>query len=233
MARLTRFLHERRYFHKDLYLCHFYIPARTQRAAGVARSRPHDRLSSPWASCVDLAVVASQGPGPTVVFSADVEGVTARDQLRFWRLYLEPEYAVGTRDWLLGWCAARDNAIAAITTKRMDLMNIAFCYESVLPARGGCETYISDLARRLIADNHEVHLYACRWDATALPQAMKYHSLAPDASARVFCVLGGSPGNVCAPWHGAGHDVTVGFDKTYGQDVLYPQGGLHAASFRA
>ena len=26
------------------------------------------------------------------------------------------------------------------------------------------------------------------------------------------------------------HDVTVGFDKTYGQDVLYPQGGLHAAS---
>src|SRR5438309_754496 len=27
-------------------------------------------------------------------------------------------------------------------------MNIAFCYESVLPARGGCETYISDLARR-------------------------------------------------------------------------------------
>ena len=28
-------------------------------------------------------------------------------------------------------------------------MNIAFCYESVLPARGGCEHYISDLARRL------------------------------------------------------------------------------------
>jgi UDP-glucose:(heptosyl)LPS alpha-1,3-glucosyltransferase len=30
---------------------------------------------------------------------------------------------------------------------------------------------------------------------------------------------------------GQGHDVTIGFDKTYGQDVLYPQGGLHAASF--
>src|SRR5262249_41070701 len=26
------------------------------------------------------------------------------------------------------------------------------------------------------------------------------------------------------------HDVTIGFDKTWGQDVLYPQGGLHAAS---
>jgi UDP-glucose:(heptosyl)LPS alpha-1,3-glucosyltransferase len=28
----------------------------------------------------------------------------------------------------------------------------------------------------------------------------------------------------------AHHDVSVGFDKTWGQDVLYPQGGLHAAS---
>src|SRR5207249_6688483 len=25
-------------------------------------------------------------------------------------------------------------------------------------------------------------------------------------------------------------DVSIGFDKTWGQDVLYPQGGLHAAS---
>src|SRR5262249_23576112 len=26
------------------------------------------------------------------------------------------------------------------------------------------------------------------------------------------------------------HDVSIGFDRTWGQDVLYPQGGLHAAS---
>src|SRR5438094_4690271 len=56
-------------------------------------------------------------------------------------------------------------------------MNIAFCYESVLPARGGCETYIADLARRLLADRHEVHLYACRWDEEALPEGMVYHAL--------------------------------------------------------
>jgi UDP-glucose:(heptosyl)LPS alpha-1,3-glucosyltransferase len=41
-------------------------------------------------------------------------------------------------------------------------MDIALCYESVLPARGGCEHYISDLARRLARDGHAVHLYACR-----------------------------------------------------------------------
>jgi UDP-glucose:(heptosyl)LPS alpha-1,3-glucosyltransferase len=108
-------------------------------------------------------------------------------------------------------------------------MNIAFCYENVLPARGGCETYIADLARRLVADRHEVHLYACRWDASALPAGLHYHPLAARRSLRFL-----------RPWRfglaceralrGADHQVTVGFDKTWGQDVLYPQGGLHAAS---
>jgi UDP-glucose:(heptosyl)LPS alpha-1,3-glucosyltransferase len=28
----------------------------------------------------------------------------------------------------------------------------------------------------------------------------------------------------------ARHDVSIGFDKTWGQDLLYPQGGLHSAS---
>ena len=56
-------------------------------------------------------------------------------------------------------------------------MNIAFCYESVLPARGGCETYIADLARRLVADRHQVHLYACRWDAQALPSGIQFHPI--------------------------------------------------------
>ena len=47
-------------------------------------------------------------------------------------------------------------------------MDIALCYESVLPARGGAETYIGDLARRLARDGHAVHLYACRWNASSL-----------------------------------------------------------------
>src|SRR5260221_537655 len=76
-------------------------------------------------------------------------------------------------------------------------MNIAFVYENVLPERGGCETYIADLARRLVVDRHETHLYARR----AL-RALEGHT----------------------------HDVTIGFDKTFGQDILYPLGGLHSAS---
>lgn len=108
-------------------------------------------------------------------------------------------------------------------------MRIAFCYEKVLPARGGCATYIADLARRMVSDAHEVHLYTCRWDPAALPQALHVHELAPPRGPRWL-----------RPWRfgaaceealrQARHDVSLGFDKTWGQDVLYPQGGLHAAS---
>lgn len=108
-------------------------------------------------------------------------------------------------------------------------MDIALCYESVLPNRGGAETYIGDLSRRLARDGHAVHLYACRWDANALPASIHYHRLEVPGGPRFL-----------RPWRfaaacekalaGGHHDVTVGFDKTWGQDVLYPQGGLHAAS---
>src|SRR5919199_5419739 len=107
-------------------------------------------------------------------------------------------------------------------------MKIAFCYESVLPRRGGCETYIASLARRLAADGHEVHLYAGSWDASALPAALRYHRVAVGRCPRFL-----------RPWYfgaacrralaGAGHAVTVGFDKITGVDVLYPQGGVYAA----
>src|SRR5262245_43945939 len=108
-------------------------------------------------------------------------------------------------------------------------MDIAFCYESVMPARGGCETYIADLARRLVVDGHDVHLYACRWDAAALPAALHIHP-----------IPAGRRPPVLRPWRFAAacadalrrrsHQVSIGFDKTWGQDVLFPQGGLHVAS---
>jgi UDP-glucose:(heptosyl)LPS alpha-1,3-glucosyltransferase len=110
-------------------------------------------------------------------------------------------------------------------------MNLALCYPSVLPARGGCETYIADLVRRLVRDGHEVHLYACRWDASSLPREVQAHRLTMRRGPRFL-----RPwrfGAACArALADARHDVSVGFDKTWGLDVLYPQGGLHAASAR-
>jgi UDP-glucose:(heptosyl)LPS alpha-1,3-glucosyltransferase len=108
-------------------------------------------------------------------------------------------------------------------------MKIAFCHESVLPSRGGCETYIAGLARRLVADGHEVHLYAGRWDADALPPGLHYHTVRTPLTPRFF-----------RPWafgasclralNQAEYDVAVGFDKVWGVDVLYPQGGLYLAT---
>ncbi|HEY2910772.1 MAG TPA: glycosyltransferase family 4 protein [Gemmataceae bacterium] len=108
-------------------------------------------------------------------------------------------------------------------------MDIALCYERVLPARGGAETYIGDLARRLARDGHAVHLYASRWDAASLPASTHFHRIESPRGPRFL-----------RPWRFAAacenalkfvhHDASIGFDKTWGQDILYPQGGLHAAS---
>src|SRR6202035_3827935 len=91
------------------------------------------------------------------------------------------------------------------------IMNIALCHENVTPSRGGCETYIADLARKLLADRHEVHLYACRWDAPALPAGLHYHALPSVRGPRFL-----------RPWRfgalcldalrKARHDVSIGFD---------------------
>ena len=108
-------------------------------------------------------------------------------------------------------------------------MDIAFCYESVLPERGGCEMYIASLARRLAQDGHTLHLYASRWDEAKLPKGMRFHRVAVSNWPRSL-----------RPWRfgsavlkaleGQDHDATIGFDKTWGLDILYPQGGLYAAS---
>jgi UDP-glucose:(heptosyl)LPS alpha-1,3-glucosyltransferase len=108
-------------------------------------------------------------------------------------------------------------------------MNIALCYENLLPARGGCETYIADLARRMVAEGHAVHLYASRWDSGVLPAAMHFHYVPPPRGPRFLRPWRFSAACVKA-LGGAHHDVSIGFNKTWGQDVLYPLAGLHVAS---
>jgi heptose I phosphotransferase len=92
LARLARELHRRKAYHKDLYFCHFYIPEAFTRAVpsewtnNVVMIDLHrlDRhwLAGAWWQVKDLA---------QLMFSSEVEGVTARDRVRFWRLY--------RRDW--------------------------------------------------------------------------------------------------------------------------------------
>ena len=108
-------------------------------------------------------------------------------------------------------------------------MNLAFCYESVLPTQGGCATTIANLARRLVADGHAVHVYACRWDAAALPESVQFHQVRPLPCPR-FLRPWAFGAAVIKALRGTEHQVTIGFDKTWGLDVLYPQGGLYVAN---
>lgn len=99
VARLTRELHRRRRFHKDLYLCHFYVPAPDTGRVPDWRGRVHlidlhrlarHRLTWPLWLTKDLA---------ELLYSSDVAGVTDRDRLRFWRAYL----GAGRRHWSVPW----------------------------------------------------------------------------------------------------------------------------------
>jgi UDP-glucose:(heptosyl)LPS alpha-1,3-glucosyltransferase len=108
-------------------------------------------------------------------------------------------------------------------------MKIALCYESMMPNKGGCETYLADLARHLVSDGHAVHLFASKFDAEAFPREVMHHLLPPSTGLRFL-----RPWQFAKACHTAlqqhQFDVTVGFIKTWGQDVLMPQGGFHAAS---
>ena len=91
MARLARMLHDRRRFHKDLYLCHFFIaraditcvPTWTNRVTMIDfhRLTHHPITGALWVS-KDLG---------QLLYSSEIEGIDARDRLRFWRAYMGPE----------------------------------------------------------------------------------------------------------------------------------------------
>jgi hypothetical protein len=105
LARLTRFLHERHFFHKDLYLCHFYVPDSDTHAIPTWPGRVHmidfhrlgrHRLTQAWWRVKDLA---------QLLYSSDLPGIDARDRLRFWRNYLAPGPRLSGKAYGAGWLA--------------------------------------------------------------------------------------------------------------------------------
>jgi heptose I phosphotransferase len=102
MVRLTRLLHDRHCFHKDLYLCHFYIhrddTERSPEWAGRVHLIDLHRLARhPWTWRVWQVKDLAQ-----LLYSSEVSGITASDRLRFWRLYLGSS-ARGEARWLRWW----------------------------------------------------------------------------------------------------------------------------------
>jgi heptose I phosphotransferase len=87
MARITATLHAARIFHKDLYLCHFFVNPveletnpRPLRIALIDLHRLQEhRLWSNWWRWKDL--------GQLLFSTYGVDGISERDRLRFWRRY--------------------------------------------------------------------------------------------------------------------------------------------------
>jgi heptose I phosphotransferase len=103
LARLVRRLHRRHCFHKDLYLCHFYIPQEDTARLPSWRGRVHvidlhrlgrHRWTAWFWQGKDLA---------QLLYSSEIAGVGARDRLRFWRAYLGPRRR-SVRGRALAWC---------------------------------------------------------------------------------------------------------------------------------
>jgi heptose I phosphotransferase len=92
MARLVRLLHDRHWFHKDLYLCHFYIdqndirPNMADWKNRVYLIDFHRLARHRWTHVFwqikDLA---------QLLYSSGVEGLTEKDRTLFWRIYNCPE----------------------------------------------------------------------------------------------------------------------------------------------
>jgi heptose I phosphotransferase len=91
LARLTRALHDRRLFHKDLYLCHFFIHQDDTRTIPDWRGKVqlidlHRLGRHPWTWRLWQAKDLGQ-----LVFSSDIEEITPRDRWRFWVAYAGTE----------------------------------------------------------------------------------------------------------------------------------------------
>ncbi len=110
-------------------------------------------------------------------------------------------------------------------------MRIAMVYERIEPKRGGAETYVVDLCRRLLADGHEVDLIAHRWDPVALPDGLTIHPVKVGGWTRQAALWNFARRSRIA-LDQTPHDVSIGFINTWGTDILIPQGGIRPASLR-
>ena len=108
-------------------------------------------------------------------------------------------------------------------------MRIGFQIEHLDPFRGGAETYVHRLARDLLADGHEVHLFAAVFEDE--PEGAILHHVLPRGLTRPERDIRFARA-VAKATRRAGLDVAVAVGRTFGASVLHPHGGTLAGSRR-
>ena len=108
-------------------------------------------------------------------------------------------------------------------------MHLALNYQRIDPTKGGAETYVGDLCRRLVSAGHRVDLYANSWAADALPDEVRTVHVPAEGSNRWSRLWNFAVNSEGALREGS-FDCSVGFINTWHHDVIIPQGGVHPAS---
>ena len=111
-------------------------------------------------------------------------------------------------------------------------MRLALNYRQVDPTRGGAETYVVDLCRRLIESGQRVDLYAESWAEGVLPPEVGCVPVESTGRTKLGRIKSFAR-NSAAALETADHDCTVGLINTYHHDVIIPQGGIHPGSLDA
>src|SRR5688572_1125590 len=96
-------------------------------------------------------------------------------------------------------------------------MKIGFQLDRLSPARGGAETYVCLLAKRLLADGHKVHVFT--ESAEDQPEEIQVHPVKPYSPTAAAEAAARTP-----------LDVVVGISKCLGMNVFQPQGGTFIQS---
>lgn len=111
-------------------------------------------------------------------------------------------------------------------------MHLALVLQHVDPARGGAETYVADLCRRLVKAGCRVDLHAETWRPEAIPSQVTVIPVETHGRTRLERLWSFALESEASLAQGA-YDCSVGFINTYAHDVIIPQGGVQAASLLA
>ncbi len=112
-------------------------------------------------------------------------------------------------------------------------MRLALTYQRVDPSKGGAETYVADLCGRLVAAGHEVDLYASQWREGVFSREVHTVKVEPRGWTKLGKIWNFAVDAEALRLAADHYDCTIGFINTWGDDVLIPQGGVHAASREA
>ena len=111
-------------------------------------------------------------------------------------------------------------------------MRLAITFQRVDPSKGGAETYVADLCRRLVSLGHDVTLLANEWNVDALPREVACVKVEAPGWSRARRIWSFAENSEIA-LKANPHDASIGFINTWHQDILIPQGGVHQGSLDA